>query len=115
MTNREYLSTLSNHDLSNYIYTFLIPVIGKLTNNSVMGVAEWLGQEHNARDYPYWTPSLTIGDDYIETAPKQATWVLNSDGFHCSRCGYKEQSTGFPGTCPNCGSKMKGVDDGCNY
>ena len=92
MTNREYLSTLSNYDLSNYIYTFLIPVIGKLTNNSVVGVAEWLGQERSVSDYPYWT-----------------------DGFHCSRCGYKEQSSGFQGTCPNCGAKIKGVDDGVLY
>lgn len=64
MTNREYLSTLSNYDLSSYIYTFLVPVIGKSNNNSVMGVADWLGQE---RSVPFWAPSLTIGDDYIET------------------------------------------------
>lgn len=112
MTNREYLATLSNYDLSNYIYTFLVPVIGKSNNNSVMGVAEWLGQEHNV---PYWTPSLTIGDDYIETAPKQATWVLYGADFYCSKCGFRNRSDGFPATCPNCGSKIKGVDDGCNY
>ncbi len=107
MTNREYLATLSNYDLSNYIYTYIIPVIGKSNNNSVMGVAEWLGQDRKA--------SLTIGDGYVETTSKYATWILNADGFRCSKCGYKDQSSGFPGKCPNCNSKMKGVDDGCNH
>lgn len=44
-----------------------------------------------------------------------ALWVLSADGFHCNKCNYKNQSTGFPAICPNCNSKMKGIDDGNNY
>lgn len=47
ITNRDYLRTLSNYDLASYIYTYLIPVIGKAYNNSVLGVAEWFGEEHH--------------------------------------------------------------------
>ncbi len=46
ITNRDYLRTLSNYDLASYIYTYLIPVIGKSYSNSVLGVAEWFGEEH---------------------------------------------------------------------
>lgn len=46
ITNRDYLRTLSNYDLANYIYTYLIPIIGKSYSNSIVGVAEWLGEEH---------------------------------------------------------------------
>ena len=46
ITNRDYLRTLSNYDLASYIYTYLIPVIGKSYNNSVLGIAEWFGEEH---------------------------------------------------------------------
>lgn len=103
MTNREYLATLSNYDLSNYIYAYIVPVVGKSCSNSALGVAEWLGQDREA--------SLTIGDGYVETTPKYATWILNADGFRCSKCGYKNLSSGFPGTCPNCNSKMGGIHE----
>ena len=108
MTNREYLATLSNYDLSNYIYAYIVPVVGKSCSNSALGVAEWLGQERD-------TGTLTIGDGYIETKHNYATWVLYEYDFYCSKCGFKNRSEGFPGKCPNCGAKMKGVDDGCNY
>lgn len=44
MTNREYLMTLSNFDLARFIIDIL-PTIWKSYNNSIVGLAEWLGAE----------------------------------------------------------------------
>lgn len=51
MTNREYLSTLSNEELSNAIYDIILNRIGIRYTSSRMGVAEWLGEECNKTDY----------------------------------------------------------------
>lgn len=42
MTNREYLDSLSNMDFANFIYSKLLK-IGKEYNDSVLGIAHWLG------------------------------------------------------------------------
>lgn len=47
MTNREYLATLSNYELAEYIYSFIVPVIGKSYTSSINGVAEWLGERRD--------------------------------------------------------------------
>lgn len=44
MTNREYLDSLSNMDFANFIYSKLLK-IGKEYNDSVLGIAHWLGKE----------------------------------------------------------------------
>ena len=36
---------------------------------------------------------------------KQGEWVLG-DGYYCSSCGYKLQTTAIFRFCPNCGAKM---------
>lgn len=36
---------------------------------------------------------------------KKGTWVL-TDGYRCSLCNYKLQTTGIPDTCPKCGASM---------
>ena len=33
-------------------------------------------------------------------------WILQ-DGYYCSNCHYKLQTTGIPQYCPHCGAKMK--------
>lgn len=44
MTNREYLDSLSNMDFANFIYSKLLK-IGKEYNDSILGIAHWLGLE----------------------------------------------------------------------
>ena len=36
---------------------------------------------------------------------KRGKWVL-TDGYRCSQCNYKLQTTGIPMYCPNCGADM---------
>lgn len=36
---------------------------------------------------------------------KKGRWVL-TDGYRCSQCNYKLQTTGIPMYCPNCGANM---------
>lgn len=60
MTNREYLSTLSNEELSNTIYDIIIDRIGIRYNSSKMGVAEWLGEEYNKTDYMSFNELLML-------------------------------------------------------
>ena len=50
MTNREFMSTLSDYDLSRYLYTYVVPIIGKSYNQSILGVADWLGKEQGEYD-----------------------------------------------------------------
>ena len=38
---------------------------------------------------------------------QKGEWVLG-DGYHCSSCGYKLQTTAIPRSCPNCGADMRG-------
>lgn len=45
MTNREYLDSLSNMDFANFIYSKLLK-LGKEYNDSVLGIAQWLGKEN---------------------------------------------------------------------
>lgn len=37
---------------------------------------------------------------------KRGEWVL-TDGYRCSQCNYKLQTTGIPMYCPNCGADMR--------
>ena len=41
---------------------------------------------------------------------KHGEWVLG-DGYYCSSCGYKLQTTAILRYCPNCGAKMGRKDD----
>lgn len=45
MTNREFLDSLSNIDFANFIYSKLLK-LGKEYNDSVLGIAQWLGKEN---------------------------------------------------------------------
>lgn len=60
MTNREYLSTLSNEELSNVIYDIIVDRIGIRYTSSRMGVAEWLGEEYNKTDYMSFNELLML-------------------------------------------------------
>ena len=60
MTNREYLSTLSNEELSNVIYDIIVDRIGVRFTSSRMGVAEWLGEEYNKTDYMSFNELLML-------------------------------------------------------
>lgn len=51
MTNREYLTTLSNEELANVIYDVIIDGVGYRYNSSRQGVAKWLGELYNEEDY----------------------------------------------------------------
>lgn len=50
--------------------------------------------------------------DELENAPtieperKKGRWTLQ-DGYRCSVCNYKLQTTGLPTHCPNCGCDMR--------
>ena len=37
----------------------------------------------------------------------QGEWILH-DGYYCSNCNHKLQTTGIPQYCPSCGARMKG-------
>lgn len=50
MTNREWLATLSDRELSEFIYTKLIHQIGKSYTDSILGVAQWFSEEHRGGD-----------------------------------------------------------------
>ena len=67
---------------------------------------------------------VAYGDDIDELPTADVVevvhgeWVLNDDQvYECKDCGYVPSFDGYTyfNYCPNCGSKMKGVDDGCNY
>lgn len=51
MTNREYLATLSNEELSNVIYDVIVDRIGYRYNSSKLGVAQWLGELYREDDF----------------------------------------------------------------
>lgn len=51
MTNREYLATLSNEELSNAIYDVIVDRIGRRYNSSKLGVAQWLGELYRENDF----------------------------------------------------------------
>ncbi len=44
---------------------------------------------------------------------KKGKWLL-FDGYSCSRCNYKPQTTGLPRYCPNCGADMRGENHEIN-
>lgn len=46
----------------------------------------------------------------IKLGRKEGKWIL-LDGYRCSVCNYKLQTTGIPIYCPNCGADM-GVKNG---
>ena len=45
----------------------------------------------------------------LPSAERKGKWVL-TDGYRCSRCNYKLQTTGIPMYCPNCGADMRGEE-----
>lgn len=46
MTNREWLSTLTDIELSIFIYRTLIPIISRNYSDSISGIANWFNEEH---------------------------------------------------------------------
>ena len=44
MTNREYMETLSNLDFSKFLFSEDLPA-GKEYNDSILGIADWLGKD----------------------------------------------------------------------
>lgn len=53
-----------------------------------------------------WNRAMNAGKDDI--AITKGTWMMTLDGFHCSVCFYKCETTALPDVCPHCGAKMKG-------
>lgn len=51
MTNREYLATLSNEELSNVIYDVIVDRIGRRYSSSRQGVSQWLGELYREDDF----------------------------------------------------------------
>lgn len=51
MTNRQYLATLSNEELSNVIYDVIVDRVGRRYNSSRLGVAQWLGELYRESDF----------------------------------------------------------------
>lgn len=49
VTNREYIETLSNKDFAEFIFSKLLKV-GKEYNDSVLGIAFWLGIERSGKE-----------------------------------------------------------------
>lgn len=43
----------------------------------------------------------------LPSAQKKGKWLL-LDGYRCSECNHKLQTTGLPSSCPNCGADMRG-------
>lgn len=64
MTNREYLDSLSNMDFANFIYSKLLK-IGKEYNDSVLGIAHWLGSVDG-----YWA-----WDEYTVLPSAESRWI----------------------------------------
>lgn len=56
-------------------------------------------------------PILEMAIEALER--KKGEWVL-TDGYRCSQCNYKLQTTGIPMYCPNCGAEMK-PESYCSY
>lgn len=69
MTNREYLDSLSNMDFANFIYSKLLK-IGKEYNDSVLGVAHWLGLEKFFENIVLDEPSSSIRDYCVDPLSK---------------------------------------------
>lgn len=44
MINREYIETLSNLDFARFLFSDILP-IGKEYNDSILGIADWLGRD----------------------------------------------------------------------
>jgi hypothetical protein len=97
MTNREYLNSLSNMDFANFIYSKLLK-IGKEYNDSVLGIAHWLGKENNMQ-----LPSAERKGQWVETT------VRGSTALCCSYCGQESGVLYRYNYCPNCGAKMEVV------
>ena len=36
----------------------------------------------------------------------KGVWMVSYDGFHCSACNYKCETTALPNVCPRCGINM---------
>lgn len=70
LTNREYLATLSNEELSNTIYDVIVDGIGRRYNSSRLGVAQWLGELYRENDFTkgfaYYADNKKIRDEVEE-------------------------------------------------
>ncbi len=53
-----------------------------------------------------WNRAMGAGKDDI--AITKGTWMRTLDGFHCSVCFYKCETTALPDVCPHCGADMRG-------
>ena len=53
------------------------------------------------------TDSHIGGGLFYQDDAVQGEWVLH-DGYYCSNCNHKLQTTGIPQYCPSCGTRMKG-------
>lgn len=51
MTNRQYLATLSNEELSNVIYDVIVDRIGYRYTSSRQGISQWLGELYRKEDF----------------------------------------------------------------
>ena len=68
-------------------------------------VVEWI--EMDIEDAPSVVPSREEGEWIRVSADKYVQHAYHH--YRCSACG--EDTIGEPNYCPNCGAKMKGVDD----
>lgn len=61
--------------------------------------------EESIEDCAVTLNDLASAADVVER--KRGKWLLQ-DGYRCSVCLFKLQTTGIPTYCPNCGSYMRG-------
>ena len=67
-------------------------------------ITKWKNTEAEA--VQAWNKAMGAGKDDI--AITKGTWMMTFDGFHCSVCFYKCETTALPDVCPHCGTKMEG-------
>lgn len=109
MTNRQWMcNTLSDKELSEFIFNTLVPKIAMRYNSSVLGVEAWLGEEHifeGSGIIAKWIP-LGHRSGFLKHP--------YSEDFKCSYCGYEEYTIFMPPPkmCPHCHAQMDEVENG---
>ena len=70
---------------------------------------EWVAGQHDAMDIIKRLASATQSNDSNALKAlerEKGKWLL-FDGYRCSICKHKLQTTGLPQYCPHCGSEME--------
>jgi len=120
---RDYVEILHSQDEISYdVYSGLIDGIDTLEQetcedcisreNTLKAIIEQLG----IRNENYLIPSeetlykVVKSMPSVNLHPKTGQWINNQNGtFECDQCGCKHSKSRF---CPDCGAKMREVEDG---